>query len=252
MVSFSVGGTVSVETTGRPLRFTPRFDLPGQQLIIAGYADAREREKQLADTFGSMQWLWSENDFLRFDRDSRGLCSATFFLPLRSAPYEAGHGAAALPPSESAGLRANEPSEFELPQAAVFRCAPDGAELVCLRAADLLARQPDARIGIAPDVELLVHDGALTGWRLIDPARCLTSGFSTPDTDSPPSPTTRRHLAECLRLVSAPVVDSVMEQDADAWRDLLALQRAVRDQHDDRRRADVVQAVIDRLVDDNE
>ncbi|MFF1688771.1 MULTISPECIES: hypothetical protein [unclassified Streptomyces] len=43
-----------------------------------------------------------------------------------------------------------------------------------------------------------------------------------------------------------------MEQDADAWRDLLALQRAVRDQHDDRRRADVVQAVIDRLIDDNE
>ncbi|GAA1281614.1 hypothetical protein ACFQ0Q_35865 [Streptomyces aureus] len=185
MLSFSVGGTVSVETTGRPLRFTPRFDLPGQQLIVAGYADAREREKQLADTFGSMQWLWSENDFLRFDRDSRGLCSATFFLPLRSAPYEAGHGAAALPPSEPAGLRANEPSEFELPQATVFSCAPDGAELVCLRAPDLLARQPDARIGIAPDVELLVHDGALTGWRLIDPARCLTSGFSTPDTDSP-------------------------------------------------------------------
>jgi hypothetical protein len=252
MVSFSVGGTVGVETTGHPLRFTPRFDLPGQQLIVAGYADAREREEQLADTFGSMQWLWSENDFLRFDKDSRRLCSATFFLPPRSAPYEAGHGAAAQPPSVPAGLRANEPSEFELPQATVFRCAPDGAELVCLRAPDLLARQPDARIDIAPDVELLVHDGALTGWRLIDPARYLTSGFSTPDTDSPPSPTTRRHLAECLRLVSAPVVDSVMEQDANAWRDLLALQRALRDQHDDRRRADVVQAVIDRLVDDNE
>ncbi|MER7202654.1 MULTISPECIES: hypothetical protein [unclassified Streptomyces] len=42
MVTFSVGGTVSVETTGRPLRFSPRFDLPGQQLIVAGYADARE------------------------------------------------------------------------------------------------------------------------------------------------------------------------------------------------------------------
>ncbi|MFD3562962.1 hypothetical protein ACFWVU_25300 [Streptomyces sp. NPDC058686] len=93
------------------------------------------------------------------------------------------------------GLRAKEPSEFELPQATVFRCAPDGAELVCLRTPDLLARQPDARIGIAPDVELLVHDGTLTGWRLVDPARCFTSGFSTPDTDSPPSPTTRRHLA---------------------------------------------------------
>ncbi|MCX5441264.1 hypothetical protein [Streptomyces sp. NBC_00063] len=53
MMGFSVGGMVSVETTGRPLRFTPRFDLPGQQLIVAGYADAREREQQLADTFGS-------------------------------------------------------------------------------------------------------------------------------------------------------------------------------------------------------
>ncbi|MFE6805383.1 hypothetical protein [Streptomyces sp. NPDC057696] len=55
MVSFLVGGTVSVETTGRPLRFTPRFDLLGQQMIVAGYTDAREREEQLADTLGGIQ-----------------------------------------------------------------------------------------------------------------------------------------------------------------------------------------------------
>ncbi|MFE4676348.1 hypothetical protein [Streptomyces sp. NPDC056721] len=93
MVSFSVGGTVSVETTGRPLRFTPRFDLPGQQLIVAGYADAREREKQLADTFGSMQWLWSENDFLRFDRDSRGLQ-----VPRREASWALARAAGSFRP----------------------------------------------------------------------------------------------------------------------------------------------------------
>ncbi|MFE6755648.1 hypothetical protein ACFVDQ_18910 [Streptomyces sp. NPDC057684] len=95
MVSFLVGGTVSVETTGRPLRFTPRFDLLGQQMIVAGYTDAREREEQLADTLGGIQWLWSEHDFLRFDKDSRGLCSATSFLPLRSFrrswPLRLGH-----------------------------------------------------------------------------------------------------------------------------------------------------------------
>lgn len=257
MVSFTVGGTVGAETTGRPLRFAPRFDLVGQQLVVAGYADAREREEQVADTFGSVQWLWSENDFFRFDKDSRELCSATFYLPPRAAP----HGTeprreAPVPCGAPAGLRAGEPTDFELPQATVFHCASDGAELVCLRAPDLLARQPDAVVGIAHDVDLLIHDGALTGWRLSDPARWLTDGFvppfPTPDATPASTARTRHHLAECLRLSTAPVVDAVLEQDPAAWRDLLALQRAVHAQVEDRARADVLQTVLDRLVEDNE
>ncbi|MFI7388274.1 hypothetical protein [Streptomyces sp. NPDC049813] len=254
--AFPVGGTVDAESTARPLRFTPRLDLPGQQLIVAGYTDARERDEQVADTFGSVQWLWSENDFFRFDKDRLELCSATFYLPPRAAP----HGAklcreAPVPSSAPAGLRAGEPTDFELPQATVFRCASDGAELVCLRTPGLLARQPYAVIGIAPDVDLLIHDGALTGWRLSDPARWLTDGFARPfppsDAIPAPSARTRHHLAECLRLTSAPVVDAVLDQDPAAWRDLLALQRAVHAQAEDRARADVLQSVLDRLVEDN-
>jgi len=149
------------------------------------------------------------------------------------------------------------PRSFELPQATVFHCAPDGSELVCLRTPDLLARQPDVRIGIAPDVDLLVHDGtltgwSLTGWSLTDPARYLTDAFTTPDLATAPSATTRHHLAECLRLISEPVIDAVTDQETDAWRDLLALQRALHTQQEDRRRVDVLQSLIDRLVEDNE
>ncbi|MBV8933604.1 MAG: hypothetical protein JO285_13765, partial [Kutzneria sp.] len=52
--------------------------------------------------------------------------------------------------------------------------------------------------------------------------------------------------------VSSPLVDEVMDQDADAWRRLRATERALRDQRDDRHRADVLHRVVSRLIEDYE
>ncbi|GAA2625323.1 hypothetical protein [Streptomyces vastus] len=38
-----------------PLRITPRF---GHSVDIAPFANVMERERFLADTFGSQDWLW--------------------------------------------------------------------------------------------------------------------------------------------------------------------------------------------------
>jgi hypothetical protein len=156
-----------------------------------------------------------------------------------------------MPPALPGGLRADTTADFALPQTTVFCCTSEAGELRCFRNAGVLDEAMDARIAIAPDVHLLVQKGTVAGWSLTDPARYLTDGFAEPET-APPSHTTRLRLAECLKLVSAPLVDQVMDQDTAAWRRLRATERALHDQRDDRRRADVLLQVVSRLIEDYE
>ncbi|MBL1101970.1 hypothetical protein JK363_36125 [Streptomyces sp. 205] len=251
MVKFSVGDTMSAETTRTPLTFAPRFDFSGPQVIVAGYTDPEGRERQLAHTFGSAPWLWSEDDEFRFDQAGRELSHATFSVPPQSAPADSCRRVPDGPDPLPGGLRADTAENFALPQTTVFCCDPEAAELRCVRDLGVLDRPLDARIGIAPDVTLLVQEGAVAGWSLTDPARYLTDGFAEPEATAP-SPATRRRLAECLDLVSSPLVDEVMDQDAAAWRMLRTTERALRDQREDRRRADVLHQVISRLMEDYE
>jgi hypothetical protein len=251
MAKISIGDTMSAETTGNPLKYTPRFDLSGPQVIVAAYTNPEGRERQRASTFGSMQWLWSENDEFRFDQHTRELSSVTFFLPREAAPAQFRHRMPDGPQTLPGGLRADAAQDFALPQTTIFCCTPDGAELRCFRDSKALNRALNARIGIAPDVDLLVQDGAVASWSLTDPARYLTDGFADPEA-TPPSAATRLRLAECLDLISSPLVEEVMDQDADAWSRLRATERALREQRDDRYRADVLHRIVSRLIEDYE
>ncbi|MEV5604740.1 hypothetical protein AB0L33_25205 [Streptomyces sp. NPDC052299] len=243
----TVGDGMTAATTDSPLAFTPRFDLRDLQLIVAGYADPAGRERELSETFGSMRWLWSEDEYVRFDRDSRELRSLTFFVPARYAPGAVPHG----PRTRAAGLRADVVTEFGMPPATVFHCDTGARALSCLTDARLLGRAPDARLGVAPDVALLVHEGTVAGWSLDDPARYLTDGFAPPPSGAP-APATRLRLAECLELVSSPLVDRVMDLEPEAWRRLRAAERALGEQRQDRVRADVLHGVVSRLIEDYE
>lgn len=66
--------------------------------------------------------------------------------------------------------------------------APGDTALTCLRDLDVLDEPLEARIGIAPDVALLVQHGTVVGWSLTDPARYLTTGFAAPDPAPPLRP----------------------------------------------------------------
>ncbi|MGJ3561815.1 hypothetical protein ACR6C2_40445 [Streptomyces sp. INA 01156] len=68
--------------------------------------------------------------------------------------------------------------------------APEDAVLTCLRDLDVLDEPLDARIGIAPDVALLVQGGTVVGWSLTDPVRYVTTGFAALD-PAPPAQATR-------------------------------------------------------------
>ncbi|WP_328734911.1 hypothetical protein [Streptomyces bobili] len=234
--------------TDDPLRITPRFT-GGASVNLAPYTDTAERVRFLADTFGSQDWLWDAPDIIRFDKAGRELVGAQFHWPEESASAEEVARLPLTPAVRAGGLRADEVRDFRHERCAVLCRAPRDTLLTCLRDLEVLDEPLDARIGIAPDVALLVQHGNVVGWSLTDPARHLTTAYSDPD-PNPPSPSTRRLLTECLDLITTPGVDEVVDGEPAALARLQAADKALREQREDRHRADALLDLIATYVDD--
>ncbi|MFE9911143.1 hypothetical protein [Streptomyces clavifer] len=242
-------GDWSATVTGNPLCICPRFDFRDQCVRVAEYADVKEWQQSLRDTFGSQEWLWDDPDELRFDPDSRELVGAGFRLPHEAADTEDCARLPAVPAVHPGGLRAEEVRDFRLEVTTELCRAPEDAVLTCLRDLDVLGEPLEARVGIAPDVALLVQDGAVVGWSLTDPVRYVTTGFAAPD-PAPPAPSTRALFTACMDLVTTPWLDAVRRRDPAALSALRELDRRLRDQREDRDRADALLALIGELVEE--
>ncbi|MCC3652586.1 hypothetical protein LIX60_14130 [Streptomyces sp. S07_1.15] len=244
-LSFDGGWHATV--TDDPLHIAPRF--ASNSVYVAPYANVKEREGFLVTTFGSKEWLWDAPDTLRFDPDSRKLVGAEFQMPYGSAYHETSVRVPVMPAVRPGGLRADEVRDFRHEMCAVLCRHPGDAVLTSLRDLDVLDKPLEARIGIAPDVALLVQHGTVVGWSLTDPARYLTTAFAAPDPD-PPAPATRRLLTECLNLVTTPLVDDLVDGEPAALARLRAADEALRNQPEDRHRADALRDLIATMVDD--
>lgn len=241
-------GGWSAAVTGEPLDLVPR--LIGTFLIVSPYADRVERERFFADTFGSQDVLWDLPDVFRFAPGDRKLVGAEFRIPEESASAEDSARVPVMPEVRPGGLQADEVKDFRHEMCTVLCRAPGDAVLTCLRDLDVLDQPLDARIGITPDVALLVQHGTVVGWSITDPARYLTTGFAAPD-PAPPVPATRRLLTECLDLVTAvPVVDGLVDGEPAALARLQAADKALREQREDRHRADALLELIATYVED--
>ncbi|MDG9702414.1 hypothetical protein [Streptomyces sp. DH37] len=137
-----------------------------------------------------------------------------------------------------------------MPQATMLHCDTEAAEPICLRDLAVPDAPLEARIGIAPGLVLLVQGGAVVGWSLADPARYLTSGYTAAD-PVPPSPDTRRRLAEYLALSTRPLVDEVMDKEPDAWHRLRTAERALLSRREDRSRAEILRRLVTRMIEDH-
>ncbi|MFE3635310.1 hypothetical protein [Streptomyces sp. NPDC059168] len=246
-MKLTLDGDWCVTVTDEPLHITPR--LTGTSVRVAQYADVVGRERFLADTFGSQDQLWDAPDILRFDRAGRQLVGAEFRMPEVVASAEDSARLPRIPAVRPGGLRADQVRDFRHEMCTVLCRAPGDAVLTCLRDLDVLDEPLEARIGIAPDVALLVQHGAVVGWSLTDPARYLTSSFDMPDPDEP-SDATRRLFTECLDLVTEPVIYDVEDEEPAALARLRAADEALRAQREDRRRADALLSLIGTLVED--
>lgn len=241
--------TWQATVTDEPLRVLPRFDFRDFRVRVAAYADVAERERFLLDTFGSRPWLWDTPDELRFDPERRELVGAEFQLADEIASAEDAARVPAGPPVRPGGLRADEARDFRLEVTSELCRAPGDAVVTCLRDLDVLDEPLTARIGIAPDVALLVQAGTVVGWSLTDPARYLTSGFAAPD-PAPPSPATRRLLTECMDLVTTPGRRALRKREPAALARLRAVDVALRGRREDRLRTEALLAPIAELVED--
>ncbi len=235
--------------TGDPLQITPRFDFRDFRVRIATYADVKERERFQLDTFGSQDWLWDTPDEFRFDPASRKLVGAEFRMAAVVADVEDSARVPAAPPVRPGGLCADEVRDFRLEVTMELCRAPGDTVLTCLRDLDVLDEPLEARIGIAPDVALLVQHGTVVGWSITDPVRYLTTGFAAPD-PAPPAPATRLLFTACLDIVTAPLFDEVRRRDPAALAGLRALDHRLRNQREDRHRVDALNALIADLVED--
>ncbi|WP_251022873.1 hypothetical protein [Streptomyces sp. ISL-10] len=208
----TIDGDWNATVTGDPLSLLPSFDFRDFHVRIAEYANVEERGRFLLDTFGSEPWLWDAPDELRFDKRSLELVGAEFQLPSSVADAEDSARVPAAPLVHPGGLRADEVRDFRLEVTTELCRAAGDTVLTCLRDLDVLDEPLDARIGIAPDVALLVQHGTVVGWSLTDPARYLTTGFAAP-APAPPAPATRHLLTKCLDLVTTPLLDEVRDRD---------------------------------------
>jgi hypothetical protein len=243
----SFDGDWRATVTDDPLHITPRFE--GDSVRVTDYADVMERERFVANTFGSQHWLWDTPDVFRFAPDSRKLVGAELQMPYVSAAAETTTRLPVMPDVRPGGLRADEVQDFRHETCTVLCRAPGDAVLISLRDLDVLDEPLEAGIGIAPDVALLVQHGTVVGWSLTDPARYLTTAYTEPD-PNPPSPATRRLLTECLDLVTTPLVDDLVDGEPPALARLRAADDSLRNQREDRHRADALLALITTLVED--
>ncbi|MER6250168.1 hypothetical protein ABT224_02055 [Streptomyces sp. NPDC001584] len=242
------GWTATV--TAEPLDIAPRFDFRDFRVRIATYADVEERDRFQSGTFGSQEWLWDTPDELWFDPVGRELVGAELRLPSSVADAADAARVPAAPLVRASGLRADQVRDFRLEMTTELCRAPGDTVLTCLRDLDVLDEPLDARIGIAPDVALLVQRGVVVGWSLTDPARYLTTTFARPDPGAP-APATRRLFTECLDLVTLPLIDEVADREPAALARLRAVDEALRDQRGDRHRVGALAALISDLMEDH-
>ncbi len=243
--------TLRAVVTDTPLTSRPRLALDIPQLILGEFTDRAGFERLLPRTFGSQEWLGSENDDLLFDNGSRELVGVGLHLPAASAPPHVGVRLPAEPRPVRSGLRAQEVRDFSLAQTTVLYCDPVATELTCLRDLAVLDDSLDARLGIAPGLALVVQVGEVVGWSLTDPVQYLTTGYAVAD-PAPAAPSTRLRLAECLALITRPLVDAVMDKEPDAWHRLRTTERALREQREDLNRAAALHRLVTRLIEDYE
>lgn len=237
----------AAQITQEPLEHAPRFSFSGPQVVVGPYANAEDREHDIARTFGSMQWLWSETDDVRFHNSDRLLRSLVLYAPEVTESVPAVGRLWTEVSVVTGGLRAENEAEFDLPQTVTRWCDPEARHLVCLGESPAQPSGDRFRLRVAPDTDLLFQGRHLAGWMITDPARYLSMGWERPE-PSPPEVRTRSLLAECLALTAEPLVDDVMDGDGSVWQRLRDVANALHCQSFDRTRAKILTYTMDHLI----
>ncbi|WP_331447517.1 hypothetical protein [Streptomyces xanthochromogenes] len=184
---------LSVTVAGSPLAHSPGYSLPGGFVSVSPHTDQQTHESLLAETFGSVDWLWSGDDEIRFGKDDAMLRGFTLAVPECRAP-----DARDFTPWLSAPLAYGAFHSLSLEN---FDVRPTEIRWVDESAQHLICTFRDAepgphglvRVRAAQSFDFVFASNAYIGWILTAPAEFLVREWEIPPPDRAPA-----GLAEAL------------------------------------------------------
>ncbi|GAB3914099.1 hypothetical protein GCM10029964_124810 [Kibdelosporangium lantanae] len=174
---------------GPGLAEAPSLLLGNMSVACGSASDPEEHEKHFLATVGSGNWYFSDDDEFRFDPVTGVLRSFRLHVPERNATSYV------LPdlPVESGSIRLVELRAFGLESSVLRWFSTDGQQVAGLYTVD----EPDRRVRVAPDFDLLFAGGELVGWVLV------RTGFSA-------------LLGDYFSLVTEATIDRLEQEDPSA------------------------------------
>jgi hypothetical protein len=183
---FARGFGVFEIVTAPGLAEAPTLVLGNMSVTCGSPADPDEHEKHFLATVGSGNRYFSDDDEFRFDPVTGVLRGFRLHVPERnSSSY--------VPPDlpvETGSVRLTELRPFSLESSVLRWFSADGGQVAGLYTVD----EPERRIRVAPDFDLLFAGDELVGWML------LRTGFST-------------LLGDYFALVTEATIDRMEQED---------------------------------------
>ncbi len=203
------------------LDYVPFWMLTDGVIEAGPYHQVDERERHILKTVGSMNWMGTEGDELRFDPETLLLLST--YVNVHDAHTLEDHVVAEWLscPVQVGLLRLNVSESFTLDVLSETRGMDrQGLGLIGLKEDAQAATGSRQRLHIAPDFDLLLQNDALCGWLLHHPMRHLVEPeYVSPHVETDLAPL----LYDYLQLTAYPFADHFLAADKtglDALKDL--------------------------------
>ncbi|MCZ2526204.1 hypothetical protein [Streptomyces sp. HB2AG] len=241
--------SLCAEVSGEPLPYIPRYFLSGLSVAVGDYTDAAEKERALVGTFGSSQWLWSDNDEIRFRESDQRLCSFSLTVPEEPVADPSACERWLRAPVLRGSLLADGNQDFAMPPAKFRWVDEKGTHLVCLDHQEVRPEAERSVLFIAPDVYLLIADGRTVGWMLKNPAAYLTNSWDHSG-NTPVEEETHLLLKDYLSATEGSTLESLQNGNEAACQDLRQLEERILARTDDRARRSVLGEAVRRLAED--
>lgn len=207
---FKISNKFDVEPLGPAMEFLPRFWLNG--ITVSPQTDAKTRERLLAETFGSMDWLWSDDDEIRFMNETRQLVSFVLTAPEESVDVSWDLRPLLKAPCSTSGLVASRLENFGFEPMDARWVSEDGKHIVCVRQSHLSRGGSYRRIQVAQDVDFVFNARVLCAWTLHNPARYIVEKQEVPE-DIPLPPGMDGALRNYLSLFEEPNIGAMQDGD---------------------------------------
>lgn len=179
--------------------------------VTAGpYYSLQERDQHLAATNGSVDWLWSDADELRFDAAIGQLRSCWLRVPETPSTHDTIIAEWLHLPPQPGTVQMATSAGFDRAPTSERWIDPTGQHLVALTPHAVAHSMVRARLRICPQLDLLVAQQHLCSWILTAPAQALIAGWA--GAHPPVSDAVSQFLHNYPLLVSTPQIARMEER----------------------------------------